>query len=234
MCTLVTYPPFCCFCFQSTSNEAAVAGSGGGGTGWLSHIMEKCKFNLLSVRLLMPGKMVFEFKWVKPLHYVSVWERPTEHNVCIFQISSDHLSVLSFSIIYIKTLFFKMGCQVFFCCFGSLIMRLWWSKRISSYMKNKEVWTSSPLRYNVFSPEKLTLHFRLLVILFIFCIAGTLGKIQLPAQKNKKQHKPSSRLSYLVSGQQVFIIFSLVEATNKPLDTAEKLTVTVQGLSWSL
>lgn len=74
------------------------------------------------------------------------------------------------------------------------------------------------------------------LFLFIFCIAGTLGKIQLPAQENNKQHKPSSPPSYLLSGQHVFIIIFLffcvffLEATSKPFDTAEKLTVTVQGL----
>lgn len=86
--------------------------------------------------------------------------------------------------------------------------------------------------------EKLQTHFELLVIFicfFFFCIAGTLGKIQLPAQMNNKQHKPSSPPSYLLSGQHVFYcIFFLfiffVEATSKPFDTAEKLTVTVQGL----
>lgn len=62
---------------------------------------------------------------------------------------------------------------------------------------------------------------------FIFCIAGTLGKIQLPTQNNNKQHKPSSPPSYLLSGQH---FFSFVEARSKPFDTAEKLTFIVPGL----
>lgn len=63
------------------------------------------------------------------------------------------------------------------------------------------------------------LHFFIFFIFFLlFCIAGTLGKNQLPAQENNKQHKPSSlftstlRVTGQISG----------EVTSKPFDTTEK------------
>lgn len=71
---------------------------------------------------------------------------------------------------------------------------------------------------------------RCYVIYLFFCIAGTLGNNQLPALVNNKQHKPSSRPSYLLSGQHHFFLFfsffKLLLIFLKPLvnhfDTAEK------------
>lgn len=40
-----------------------------------------------------------------------------------------------------------------------------------------------------------------------FCIAGTLGKIQLPAQENKKQHKPSSPPPFISSIRATCFLF---------------------------
>lgn len=62
----------------------------------------------------------------------------------------------------------------------------------------------------------------MLIIFIWFCIAGTLGKSQLPAQKNKKQHKPSGPLHIFYQVNKfVFLLFLLfsqifVEATSKP------------------